>query len=302
MNEENDAVAALIRAAGKRPSIHAATQARVRAAVEDEWRATIRRRRFTRVGGALVAIAAGASVVVWFLPQPKPTIPAMMPVVAYVESVRGDAGLFAGQSLRKGVDVQIPANATASIRWGRATLRLDGGTHLRIDGLTLATMQSGALYYSDPQRDLSHTIATPFGEVRDIGTRFELRLHDDALRVRVRDGIVTLRDQSAHGGQELIATRAAIEQHAIATTGEEWSWIERAAPPLLLEGKTLAQVLYAVAEEKGLSVEWSDASIGKVRLHGDVPLMASEALDAATTAAGVSYRIEGTRLIVGSRT
>lgn len=301
MNEENDAVAALIRAAGKRPSIDAETQARVRAAVEDEWRATIRRRRFARVGGALVAIAAGASAVVWFLPQ-SARLPAVLPVVAYVESVRGDAELLAGQSLRQGMEVQIPANATASIRWNEATLRLDGGTRLRFDGLTIATMRSGALYYSDQGANLTHTFSTPFGSVRDIGTRFELRLREDSLRIRVRDGLVSLRDAAARGGQELIATHTAIEQHTIATTGEEWSWIERAAPPLLLEGKTLADVLRVIAEEKGLSLEWSDASLGKVRLHGDVPLTASEALDAATTAAGVAYRIEGTRLIVGRRT
>jgi ferric-dicitrate binding protein FerR (iron transport regulator) len=301
MNEENDAVAALIRAAGKRPSIDAETQARVRAAVENEWRATIRRRRFARVGGALVAIAAGASAVVWLLPQQTRT-PAVLPVVAYVESVRGDADLLAGQPLRQGDEVQIPANATASIRWNEATLRLDGGTRLRFDGRTAARMRSGALYYSDQGADLTHTFQTPFGFVGDIGTRFELRLHDDSLRVRVRDGLVSLRDAVAQGGQELIATHATIEQHAIATTGEEWSWIERAAPPLLLEGKTLADVLRVIADEKGLSLEWSDASLGKVRLHGDVPLTTSEALDAATTAAGVAYRIEGTRLIVGSRT
>ena len=301
MNEENDAVAALIRATGKRPSIDVETQARVRAAVEDEWRSTIRRRRFARVGGALVAIAAGASAVVWFLPQPART-PAVLPVIAYVESVRGDADLLAGQPLRQGVEVQIPANATASIRWNEATLRLDGGTRLRFDGRTAARMRSGALYYSDQDADLTHTFQTPFGFVRDIGTRFELRLRDDSLRVRVRDGLVSLRDAVAQGGQELIATHATIEQHAIATTGEEWSWIERAAPPLLLEGKTLADVLRVIADEKGLALEWSDASLGKVRLHGDVPLTASEALDAATTAAGVAYRIEGTRLIVGSRT
>ena len=36
-------------------------------------------------------------------------------------------------------------------------------------------------------------------------------------------------------------------------------------------------------------------------LHGDVPLTVNEALDAATAAAGVTYRIEGDRLIVRGR-
>jgi ferric-dicitrate binding protein FerR (iron transport regulator) len=296
-------VAALIRAAGKRPSIDTATMTRVRAAVEDEWRATIRRRRFTRIGAALVALAAGAGGTVWFLPHsttPQPLAPAPA-IVARVQSVRGAAGVTGGQELRAGAELRLASDATASLLWNRATLRLDGGTRLRLDGPNLATLRSGAVYYADERAGAGATLRTPFGDVRDVGTRFELRLRDDALRVRVRDGAVAVRGTIAKQGSELVATRDAIEQHGISIAGDDWSWIERAAPPLLLEGKTLEAVLAEVAREKGLTLEWNDAHARTVRLHGDVPLTASEALDAATAAAGVTYRIDGQRLVIGRR-
>jgi ferric-dicitrate binding protein FerR (iron transport regulator) len=301
-HEENDAVAALIRAAGKRPTVDPQSMIRVRAAVEDEWRATIRRRRFTRAGGALAALAAGVGGVVWLLPHSVPPPPAVpLAVVARVESVRGSAGITAGQELRAGAELRLASDATASLRWNGATLRLDGRTRLRLDGAKLATLHGGAVYYADERAGNGVTLRTPFGEVRDIGTRFEVRLRDDALRVRVRDGTVAVRGTVAKAGAEIVATRTAIAQHRIPVTGDEWSWIERAAPPLLLEGKTLAEVLRDVAREKGLTLEWSDAHARDVRLHGDVPLTAGEALEAATAAAGVTYRIDGGRLIIGRR-
>src|SRR6185436_7133512 len=45
-----------------------------------------------------------------------------------------------------------------------------------------------AIYYANETTGAAITIHTPFGDVRDVGTRFEVRLRDDALRVRVRDG------------------------------------------------------------------------------------------------------------------
>ena len=69
-----------------------------------------------------------------------------------------------------------------------------------------------------------------------------------------------------------------------------------------LEGKTLETVLRQVAEEKGWTLEWSGSGdVRGVVLHGNMPLSAAEALDAATAAAGVAYRIEGDRLIVAGR-
>jgi hypothetical protein len=116
--------------------------------------------------------------------------------------------------------------------------------------------------------------------------------------VRVRDGAVIVRDQTARAGTELLADRTSVTSRTIATSGEEWAWIENAAPPIVLEGKSLDEVLRLIAVEKGLTLQRSGPD---QTLHGDVPLSVSEALDAATAAAGVTYRIQDDRLIVRGR-
>lgn len=269
MNDnEKDPIATLVRLAGRRAEVNQERTARVRAAVADEWRTTIRRRRWTRVAVA-AAVAATIGGVMLTRPQTEPVAPVVAPVAA-----------------------------VTSMAWNGGTLRLDRGTQLRIDAPREATLLHGTIYYANETPGVSVTIHTPFGDVRDVGTRFELRLSDDALRVRVRDGAVLLRDKTAGAGTELVATRTSIATRKIATSGEDWAWIENAAPPIVLEGKTLDEVLRVIAIEKGLTLERSGPD---QTLHGELPLSVSEALDAATAAAGVPYRIEGDRLIVGGR-
>ena len=263
MNDnEKDPIATLVRLAGRRADVNSERTARVRNAVADEWRATIRRRRWTRVAVA-AAIAATIGGVMVMRPRTEPVVPSVTPVV-----------------------------------WSGGTLRLDGDAQLRIDAPREATLISGSIYYANETPGVSVVIHTPFGDVRDIGTRFELRLTNDALRVRVRDGAVVLRDKTARAGTELVATRTSIVERKIATSGNEWAWVENAAPPIVLEGKSLDEVLRVIANEKGLTL---DRSGPDQMLHGDVPLSVNEALDAATAAAGVTYRIEGDRLIVRER-
>lgn len=273
MNDnEKDPIAALVRLAGRRAEVNQERTARVRAAVVNEWRAAVRRRRWTRVAVA-AAVAATIGGVMLTRPSTEPVSPVVAPVVA-------------------------PVGMPAAVAWDAGTLRMQPGTQFRIDAPRVATLLRGAIYYANETPGVSVTIHTPFGDVRDIGTRFELRVSDDAVRVRVRDGAVVLRNKTARAGTELLATRTSIVQRTIATSGEEWAWIENAAPPIVLEGKTLDQVLRLIAIEKGLTLERSGPD---QTLHGDLPLPVSEALDAATVAAGVTYRIEGDRLIVRGR-
>jgi ferric-dicitrate binding protein FerR (iron transport regulator) len=282
MNEhEDDPIARLVRLAGRRPGVDAERTARVRAAVADEWRASVRRKRWTRIAVA-AGIAATIGGVMFTRARTEPPAPVVAP---FVET--------AGAR-----ELTTPGDATTSVEWNGGTLRLDHETQLRIDTARTATLVRGAIYYANDTPGATVTIHTPFGDVRDVGTRFEIRLHDDALRVRVRAGAVVVRDTTARAGTELVANRASVTSRIIPTSGKEWAWIENAAPPIVLEGKSLDAVLQRIAIEKGLTLERTGSD---QTLHGDVPLSVGEALDAATAAAGVTYRIEGDRLIVRGR-
>jgi ferric-dicitrate binding protein FerR (iron transport regulator) len=283
MNDnEKDPIAMLVRLAGRRAEVNPERAARVRAAVADEWRGTIRRRRWTRVAIA-AAVAATIGGVMLTRPETKPVAPVVTPLASAQAEI---------------TEITVADGSTRSVPWNGGTLRLDSGTHLQFDAARVATLHRGAIYYANDTPGVAVTIRTPFGEVREIGTRFEVRLRHDAVRIRVRDGAVVVRDTTARAGTELLATRTSVSERKIATSGEEWAWIENAAPPIVLEGKTLGQVLRIVATEKGLTLEQNGPD---PTLRGDLPLSMSEALDAATAAAGVTYRIECDRLIVRGR-
>ena len=95
-------------------------------------------------------------------------------------------------------------------------------------------------------------VETPQGTVRDIGTRFEVRVSDESLRVRVRDGVVSVTGGSAaraaRAGTELTVTSVAIVERPFDISDADWSWITRAGPTFVLEGRTLPGV--AALEEE----------------------------------------------------
>ncbi len=276
MNEENeDTVAKLVRMAGRRPQMDPERMARVREAVHDEWQRGVTRKRRWRYGVATAA-ALAATVAGVLLLRPE------------VE-VRPHVILLA-RALQTGGDF-------ASHDWNGATLRLDTNTRVIVAG-DVATLERGAIYYSSSEGSTKRVrISTPLGDVRDVGTQFEVRLEPDTLRVRVREGLVDLRGTTAGGGTQLTATATTVTRQPIAIHGDTWSWVERAAPPIALEGQTLGNVIGRIAREKGLRVRWHTTARDTV-LHGNVPLTIDEALDAATAAAGVSYRVESDELVV----
>jgi ferric-dicitrate binding protein FerR (iron transport regulator) len=299
-SNSDDAIAALVRLAGRRPPVPEDAARRVREAVHDEWMASIGRRRRTRwIGSAAVVAAAAATFAILNLTTPSPQ-PAPQRMVVAGGQTNG-AVIYAN-------DVYEVANGdTASLAWGKATLRLDGGTRVRIASASELTLDRGAIYV-----DSNHTgvvVHTPIGSVRDIGTQFEVRLAADRMRVRVREGRVDLQHggatHSAEAGVELDAdARGGVTQHSIARSGADWEWILRAAPPIHLDGRTLSEVVTSVTRDEGLKPVWSDQTAqnaASMRLHGDVPLTPEEALDTALVASGLTARTDGDRLIIKRR-
>ena len=298
-----ESLAELLRLAGPRPRIADDMKARVRANVQAEWQSEVAQRKRVRfIGTSVLSAAAAITAILLLKPEPQPAATPQPIEVARVQAVNGTSTMTVGEVLMEGRTVETTAASTASIDWAGATLRLDRATRLRIDSDKLATLQSGAVYFADNSERGGVEITTPFGVVRDIGTQFELRLQSHKLHIRVREGRVDLRRGSevfeAPAGIELTASARGVDSRPLPDEDDRWSWIEHAAPPLVLEGMTLRDVVQRVATEKGLQLDLRRTEVAAKRLHGNVPLSPGEALDAATAAAGVRYSIENGRLIV----
>ena len=138
--------------------------------------------------------------------------------------------------------------------------------------------------------------------IRDIGTRYEVRLSDEGLRVRVRDGRVEVLSafgmREADRGGQLRVTPSAILAGRAPTSGADWDWIVRAVPPPQLEGRPLTEFLAWAAREGGRPIRFADPALERANaatiVYGAIDrLTVEEALDVVLPSCGLARRTDG---------
>jgi ferric-dicitrate binding protein FerR (iron transport regulator) len=318
----DDEVATLVRLAGPREAPPGDTAARVRQVVEEEWRQRVRasaKRRRATWSGLGLAVAASLMFIVWMAsPRQTPVEEAVM--VGVVERINGRVSLapplervggeaaVEGREVARGAIVRTGSGSYAGVRTAAGVLvRLDADTELRIvDRLTLQ-LERGAIYVdSGTHVDSGLEVRTPLGTTRDVGTRFEVRLMGAALRVRVRDGLVRLdlrgMSHDAAARDELTASAdGSIVRRTIPLNDAQWAWVIHAAPPFVLEGRTLADLIQWVEREGGLRVKFNDLSIqpASIRLHGSIDgLTPAEALTIVLPTCGLVHRVDNDHVVI----
>ncbi len=305
MEKENDIVESLIQRAGRRIEPPDAAYAQVWTAASAAFRAKTTRRRdriqWLWAGAAAVLVVAVTLVLRWTPPL------AGHGELARAERVIGGVEVAAGARWRPLAEAQTGLVAGTRIRTledGRAALRLADGESLRLDSGTEVMLDApGRLYFergtiyvdSGPRPSAGRIeVVTSVGTARDIGTQFELQVADPVLRLRVREGSVSI----DHGGESL--TGIAGEQIQIGGLGvsrgeiepdsEAWQWAESIAPTPDMDGRPAAELIAWVARETGRQVRYASATAeqraASVILHGNIrhlgPLAALEAMLATT--------------------
>jgi hypothetical protein len=327
---ESDQIGQLLKLAGRRQMPDAADMRRAREAARTEWRVVVRRRTWRgrwRIGvGALAATFCALAAWLWLRP---PTAPASLADIATVQHIAGtivvtslDSGRQTvtgpGMRIRTGSRIEIPDGSGAALQL------IDGkgdGTAVRLDRMTVAvfesasrlTLERGAVYVDagrSPRSTAPLRVETAFGSVRHLGTRFEVRLDRTSMRVRVREGLVAVEREGSRwttqAGEALAVTDAgAASRERIATSGPDWRWVGRLAEPFVLEGATVPAFLDWVCREESCDWETADAALrartGRIVLHGSIEgLTPEEALGAVLPASRLTYRREGTRLLVAA--
>lgn len=323
---DDEAVARLLRLAGRPPRLPDPEVAPIRAAARAAWRghlgaAAARRRRWATAAAAIAATGMLAAVGLVYrgaTPRSNTPVAALEVRLGEVE-IDGVAAASSAGDLSAGTVVRTGKRGGAALRLaGGSSLRIDGGSEVRLDTPGRVTLAAGALYV-DARHGAGKAapieVATPLGAVREVGTQFEVRLLPattarsalgPALRVRVREGAVLVlaatEQLAARAGSELTvlgdgrARRAAAPAH-----GATWEWVQRTAPPLAIDGATLATFLEWTARETGL--EWRlagappGAAPGEIVLHGSIAgLTPEEALAVVLPGAGFRHRRVGGEL------
>ncbi len=308
------------------------------------------RGRRRQLAGALAMLAGLTALGVIFLWPAGDRLPAAGEPVAFLEIARGQAEMFAsggrgagssmlmlsgGEPIPAGAVIETgnasgvapaghggdtPAADNGSAAAGRAAVRLAGGQSMRLDSGSRVrfatgssvTLERGAVYVDSNGGD-NVEVRTAMGVVRDIGTRFEVRILDDArsLQVRVREGSVELEQAGeTHlvvAGEELQAhVDGRVERNASSICGPQWAWALEAAPVPSVAGRPLQDFLDWASKEACWTVRFVDRATADVAastiLHGDVKdLTLTEAASMVLHGSGLDYRLEDGAFIVGPR-
>lgn len=326
---DDDQLAELLRIAGPRVEAPLDRSARVRQSVHQHWRAHTRRRarrRWIGVSLTLLSTAALVALVIrgglpWATTDP---VPAAAAIVATVERMDGvvqawpdgadpvdartlapDTGVHADDWVTTGARGRVALRVTNGV-----SVRLDVGSRARLSSPMVIELSEGAVYVDTGQEVTGLEVRTPLGTARDIGTQFEIRVRDSALRVRVRTGVVELwrddRPISARPGTELMVTDDGIVSSAVSPFGPAWDWVVGIAPALEIDGRTLAAFLEGMSREHGWTVHYADTALERdaadIILHGSVTgLTPHEALAVAVTTSGLDHQLQDGEVVV-SRT
>ena len=298
---------------------------RIRARVQDEWRATqhavgseprtIRWGRWLSLAAALVLVSLATAV---YLRPSGATYPFGTVARLEVGMAERRVGFWHAEQLKTG-DV-LKTGGTLRTRGPVLIELVDGGT-LRVAAdtaleLTLpakGVLRRGQIYVDLPPGTHSEApfqIETRAGTVEHVGTQFEVISNDRLVRLRVREGRVQLKggshDVAAGAGTELTAMNdGTITQSTISTHGRDWLWVAALAPDYEIEGKPLLGFLEWVSREVGRPVEFSDAHARAVAertiLHGSVrgrePL---DALSSVLATTSLAYEIRGDAIWIQS--
>ncbi len=288
---EMDAVAQLIRTAGRRAEPPAEAYERTLAAAMAAWDKVQARRRRRLLGtlAASLAIAAGVAFLVMNLPpQPLPSVARTDRVIGTVE-VRTDSSRE-WISLREELH-SLPAGAQLRTRAGsRAGIVLDGGVSLRLADTTEVMLESssrlrviaGRVYLDTGAASVDAgriEVVTEAGIASDVGTQFEVLYRDPEYRLRVREGRVLLRRDAGQvdgqaGDQLTIHAGGSIERARIDQDDPDWQWVESVAPAPDIDKQPVTVLLEWVARETGRSIRFATAETerkaGATILHGNI--------------------------------
>jgi hypothetical protein len=305
-----DALARLIRSAGRREPVPAERAARVKLAVRAQWQRSVQARRI-RVWGAWGGAAVAALLALAVIPSFIRSGPPLASVeVASAGTAIGTRALKSGDALAAG-DVIATTDGRAALKMSSGqSLRLDVGTRLKIESAQVVALESGAVYI-DTERAGKKALTpievrTPFGNTRNEGTQFEVRLGADSVTVRVREGKVVLKrgeqTSTASAGVELASTASgSIAKRDLPPSEANWNWAIALAPAFEIEGATLHSYLKWVCREQGwtlqLAPEVQSIADGTILRGSIAGLTPQESLVVLATA-GVKHRVEKNVLFV----
>jgi ferric-dicitrate binding protein FerR (iron transport regulator) len=307
-----DAVAQLIRVAGRRAEPPAEAYEQTLAAALATWDRvqSHRRQRLFATLAASVVVAVGVAFLVTHLrPRPEPSAGYADRIVGTVQersaswrewsTLRNELG-----SIPRGTQMRTLAGSRAGIVLASGvSLRLAEGTEVELESASRLHVLAGKVYVdtAGAHRASGIEVVTDAGTAVDVGTQFEVQYRDGEYRLRVREGRVMLRRDAGQvdgqaGEQLTIRAGGVLERARIEADDPEWDWVESLAPAPDIDNQPVTVLLDWVARETGRSVRFANPEVARhaanTILHGNIRhLQPLEALSVMLATTDLEYAL-----------
>ncbi len=310
---------AVVRDLLRRPrprAVDADRAARVRPAVHAAWKDAAGATRYWKRGFTIAAAAVLVSAIALTLvnslrergaPQAAAPLASSLFItseVVFEHDGQARAGRV-GEELGPGTRIKTYGGRATIVLANGVELRLDSNTDITLDTERSVSLARGAVYLDSSRRTGPPepvAIVARGTVIRDIGTRYEVRLSDQELRVRVRNGRVEVLSafgmREAESGGQLSVTAAGILPGRASTSGADWDWVVRATRPPQLQGRPLPEFLAWAEREGGRPIRFADPALERANaatiVYGAIEnITVEEALDVVLTSCGLARRSDG---------
>ena len=247
------------------------------------------------------------------------------PVSAQVEKIKGNLHLIDNTSHKLSVTdlvyagqrIMTGAHSGAALELlSRQSLRLDADTTLQVDSASEFRLLGGALYFDSgaTSKKPPIRIQTPLGIASNIGTQFEIRLFNNSILIRVREGEVgfmehtTLKPAKTIMAQEqlLINSQGGTSKEHIDTDSTNWHWAQDLAPGFDMNGRSVAESLNWIIRENGWTLHYQSPQIAQrvaqETMYGSIQgLDRNQMLDVLSTTTAFTFTINDRQLLVGEK-
>ncbi|MEP7245794.1 MAG: FecR domain-containing protein [Gammaproteobacteria bacterium] len=320
-DEADDPVARSLGQGLRRKPLSEEALARVRAAVQAEWQATLpapKRWRGFKVAALAASVACAALAAAFWLRPSAPLV--TVGTIARIETgglalqsnFHSDRALGVGTVLHAGDTIASQGSALIDLQEG-GTLRIAPGSVLTAQSLNEMRLSEGRMYVDLPPgtpRSAAFRVITVSGLIEHLGTQFEVSTVNSDVHIRVREGAIRLLrpsgTETAEAGTELVVPRLGpVVRERVQTHGRSWAWVEALAPDFEIEDRQLMDFLQWAGRETGRQVDFADDHARDVavrtRLRGSVSgLTPLEAIERVLRTTSLRFELHGEAIRVSS--
>ncbi|MEQ9450227.1 MAG: FecR family protein [Pseudomonadales bacterium] len=275
--ESERRIQAIIKSAGARPKPDPFRKNADKARLRQVWTEEVRNNRRLKLWKMSVPVGLAAAVLL--------AVSLGLPQLGGMDESLGEILLTQGEVTHTSVEVDNQSNflrtgdLLASKSNSSATIRLKDETIVQLAPHTQITLRDasdvwlhkGKIFVDSPGIESHVTIRSSWGEIRDVGTQFEVSLSEDSLELAMREGIAEIRlegnvhtpivARSSEREADLVLVESGnkITRTSLKRTAQRWDWTRSGAPDYPGGEYDLASIVKWAARQTGRDISYGSS-------------------------------------------